>query len=245
MRFFIYSFVLLSFVSCGSASTENDNETTDQNQVGDSEVTDDAEVADAVDESEVSDEVSDEADEETTDEDVVYEPAITDKVLIKTTMGDITVGLYGDDIPNTVANFKQYVTDKFFDGLIFHRVIPGFVAQGGGYDKDLVARETRESIDFEASPLIKHVKYVVSMARSSVNSATSQFFIMLGDAPHLDFETEEDLFDKEKYPCTAFGEVVEGFDVVDAIGAVETETSGMFEDVPVEPIVIDSAILVN
>jgi cyclophilin family peptidyl-prolyl cis-trans isomerase len=160
-------------------------------------------------------------------------------------MGDITVGLYGDDTPNTVANFKQYVTDEFYDGLIFHRVIPGFVAQGGGYDEDLVARKTREDIDFEASPLIKHVKYVISMARSSVHSATSQFFIMLGDAPHLDFESEDDFFDDTKFPCTAFGEVIEGFDVVDAIGETETGTSGMFEDVPVEPIVIDSAILVN
>ena len=221
MKFFVYLFVLLMFVSCGSESSENDNE-----------VTDDAEVADTI-------------DEETVDDDVIYEPAITDKVLIKTTMGDITVGLYGEDTPNTAANFKQYVTDKFFDGLIFHRVIPGFVAQGGGFDKDLVARETREPIKFEASPKIKHVKYILSMGRSSVNSATSQFFIMLEDAPHLDFESEDDFFDETKYPCTAFGIVTDGFDVVDEIGEVETGTSGAFQDVPVEPIIIDSAILIN
>lgn len=221
MRFLVFFFALFMFVSCGSESSEND-----------SEVADDAEVADMT-------------DEETVDEDVVYEPAITDKVLLKTTMGDITVGLYGDETPNTVENFKQYVADKFFDGLIFHRVIPGFVAQGGGFDEELVAREVREPIKFEASPKIKHVKYVLSMARSGVNSATSQFFIMLGDAPHLNFESEDDFFDDTKYPCTAFGEVLKGFDVVDAIGEVETETSGMLENVPVEPITIESAVVMN
>ncbi|HSW60821.1 MAG TPA: peptidylprolyl isomerase, partial [bacterium] len=141
---------------------------------------------------------------------------------------------------------KQYVTDKFFDGLIFHRIVPGFVIQGGGYDKDLAARETRDKIDFEGSPLIKHVKYVVSMARStSINSATSQFFIMLDTFPHLDYTSDEDFMDEEKFPCTAFGVVTKGFEIVDEIAAVETETVGMFEGIPVEPVIIESAVLIN
>ncbi len=235
MKVLVVSVFFITLMSCGSdTKSENDNENVDENGT-DTEMTDDAEF---------SDEVED-ADMEVADEEPAYEPNITDKVLMKTSMGDITIGLYGDDTPNTVDNFKQYVTDEFFDGLIFHRVIPGFVAQGGGYDADLNPRETRESIKFEASTKIKHVKYVVSMARGSVNSATSQFFIMLGDAPHLDFESEDDFLDDQKYPCTAFGEVTAGFDVVDAIGVVETETNGMFEDVPVETITIESAVLIN
>jgi len=229
---------LFLIVSCGDEKNENDNEVMDQDTVVDNEMADDAETEDLSDETEMKDEL----DEEVDDEDTAVELVITDRVLMKTSMGDITIGLYGDETPKTVENFKQYVTDKFFDGLIFHRMIPGFVAQGGGYDKDLVARETRDSVKFEGSPNIKHVKYFLSMARSSVNSATSQFFIMLGVAPHLDFESEDDFFDENKFPCTAFGVVTDGFDVVDAIGKVETETSGMYEDVPVEPITIESAI---
>ena len=236
LKIFVVSFLFMTLFSCGSESTENDNENVDENNGTDTEMTDDAEVSDDVADSEG----------ETADEDVVYEPKITDSVSMTTTMGEIIIGLYGEETPKTVDNFKQYVTDKFYDGLIFHRVIPDFVAQGGGYDKDLVQSETRESIKFEASPNIHHVKYVLSMARSnSPNTATSQFFIMLGEAPHLDFESEDDFFDEEKFPCTAFGEVTEGFDVVDAIGAVETGTSGMFEDVPVEPIIIENAVLIN
>lgn len=247
MKITVIGIFFLALISCGSETrSENDSENVDENDVTDTEVADDAEVSDeAEDVEDAKDDEVEDADSEVADEEQVYEPNVTDKVLMKTSMGDITIGLYGDDTPNTVDNFKQYVTDQFFDGLIFHRVIPGFVAQGGGYDADLNARETRDSIKFEASPKIKHVKYVVSMARSGVHSATSQFFIMLGDAPHLDFESEDDFLDDQKYPCTAFGEVTDGFDVVDAIGVVETETVGMYQDVPVETIMIESAVLVN
>ncbi len=189
--------------------------------------------------------MSDTESDETVDEDV-YVPVATDFVLLKTNKGDITIGLYESEVPDTVANFKQYATDKFYDGLIFHRIVPGFVIQGGGYDKDLVARETRDKIDFEGSPLIKHIKYVVSMARStSIHSATSQFFIMLDTFPHLDYTSDEDFMDKEKFPCTAFGIVTDGFEIVDEIAEVETETQGMFEGVPVEPVIIESAELIN
>lgn len=236
MRYFLFLFVATVFISCGN----------DENKTNDSDIlTDDVEVADEINDESV-DEIADDVTDETIDEDIVSGPVPTDFVLLKTNKGEITIGLFETEVPNTVANFKQYVTDKFYDGLIFHRIVPGFVIQGGGYDKDLAARETRESIDFEGSPLIKHVKYVVSMARSkSIHSATSQFFIMLDTFPHLDYTSDEDFMDKEKFPCTAFGIVTDGFEIVDEIAEVETETQGMFEGVPIEPVIIESAELVN
>lgn len=218
MRYFLFLVIAMVFISCGN----DDKKTND---------TDNASVND---------------ENETVDQDVVSGPVPTDFVLLKTNKGEITVGLFETEVPNTTENFKQYVKDKFYDGLIFYRIVPGFVIQGGGYDKDLEPRETRDEIDFEGSPLIKHVKYVVSMARSTnINSATSQFFIMLDTFPHLNYTSDEDFWDKEKFPFTAFGIVTEGFDVVDAIGAVETKTVGMFEGVPVEPVIIESAVLIN
>lgn len=236
MRYFLFLFVATVFISCGN----------DENKTNDSDIlTDDVEVADEINDESV-DEIADDVTDETIDEDIVSGPVPTDFVLLKTNKGEITIGLFETEVPNTVANFKQYVTDKFYDGLIFHRIVPGFVIQGGGYDIDLVARETRDKIDFEGSPLIKHVKYVVSMARStSIHSATSQFFIMLDTFPHLDYTSDEDFMDKENFPCTAFGIVTDGFEIVDEIAEVETETQGMFEGVPVEPVIIESAELVN
>lgn len=236
MRLFLIIIMMLSFVACGSETkkaNDSDNSVNDENEVAD-EVADD-----------LYDEVLTESDENA-DEDTAAQPFVTDKVLLKTNMGDITIGLYGNEVPNTTANFKQYVVDKFYDGLIFHRIVPGFVIQGGGYDKDLAARQTRDKIDFEGNPQVKHVKYVISMARStSINSATSQFFVMLDTFPHLDYTSDEDFMDKENFPCTAFGTVVEGFDVVDKIAEVETETTEMFEGLPVEAVIIESAVLIN
>ncbi|MGI6393966.1 MAG: peptidylprolyl isomerase [bacterium] len=236
MRYFLFLFVATVFISCGN----------DENKTNDSDIlTDDVEVADEINDESV-DEIADDVTDETIDEDIVSGPVPTDFVLLKTNKGEITIGLFETEVPNTVANFKQYVTDKFYDGLIFHRIVPGFVIQGGGYDKDLAARETREKIDFEGNSLIKHVKYIISMARStSINSATSQFFIMLDTFPHLDYTSDEDFMDEEKFPCTAFGIVTEGLEIVDEIAEVETETVGMFEGVPIEPVIIESATLIN
>jgi len=237
---------MLSFIACGSETKKTndiDNAVTD-----DAIVTDDDEIADEI-ADDLSDEVLTESDEtidEDADEDTADQPVVTDKVLLKTNMGDITIGLYENELPVTTANFKQYVTDKFYDGLIFHRIVPAFVIQAGGYDKDLVEKEARDSIDFESHPAVRHVKYAISMARSqSPNSATSEFFITLDVFPHLDYNSDDDFFDENKFPCAVFGIVTEGFDVVNAIGAVQTETVGMFEGVPVEPVIIESASLIN
>ena len=159
--------------------------------------------------------------------------------VLETTLGTITIGLYGDAMPVTSGNFETYIEEDFFTGLVFHRVIPGFVIQGGGYDAELVAKETRDPIDFERNPAVRHVKYAVSMARTAnIDSATSQFFITLDAQPRLDYDSDEDFENKDKYPCAAFGIVTDGFAVVDAIGAVETSTQNGLTDVPVTPIVI-------
>lgn len=232
MRFLLIALMMLSFISCGS-DTDNSN---DSDSV-DADVT----IVD-----EAVDDLSDEDSEsETVDEDTVYTPVVTDRVLVTTNMGNITIGLYADELPKTTANFKQYVTDKFYDGLIFHRIVPTFVIQAGGFDKDLVARETRDAINFEENTRVKHVKYAVSMARSTMHSATSQFFITLDAHPHLDYTSYDDFLDENKFPCVAFGVVIEGFDTVDKIAGVETETVDAFEGVPTTPIIIESAVLIN
>lgn len=143
--------------------------------------------------------------------------------------GVIKAELYPNTAPITVANFLDLIESKFFDGLIFHRVIAGFMIQGGGYDEEMNHKEA-ESIkgEFDANGFkndLKHERGVLSMARTSFpNSASSQFFIMHQNAPHLD----------GKY--AAFGKVTEGMDVVDRIASVKTN----FTDAPIEPQVIES-----
>jgi cyclophilin family peptidyl-prolyl cis-trans isomerase len=232
MRFWIVIAVMMFFAACGKSEEKVEKET------GDFE-TDETDETGDFDTDETGDFDTDETGDLETEEPVLE---ITDTVLLETNKGNIKLGLYGNDVPNTAANFLQYVADGFFDGLVFHRVIPEFVIQGGGYNPELEYSETRDPIDFEGNPDVKHVKYALSMARSNdINSATSQFFITLRDLPHLDFETEEDFFDRDKFPCTAFGLVLEGFDVVDTIAKVETGES----DVPVEPVVIIKAEIIE
>ncbi|HSA34318.1 MAG TPA: peptidylprolyl isomerase [bacterium] len=169
-------------------------------------------------------------------------PAVTRHAVLETTLGDITIGLYGDAMPVTSGNFETYIEEGFFTGLIFHRVVPGFVIQGGGYDAELVPKETHDPIDFERNPAVRHVKYAVSMARTAnIDSATSQFFITLDAQPRLDYDSDDDFENKDKYPCAAFGIVTDGFEVVDAIGAVETSAQNGLTDVPVTPVVITAA----
>lgn len=153
----------------------------------------------------------------------------TQRVLIETTMGDITVGLYGNEAPITVENFLTYVDEGFFADLIFHRVIPDFMIQGGGLDATLTDKEAHSPIALEIADEIKHEPGVISMARTVLkNSATSQFFICVETLPTLDGE------------YAAFGRVIEGYEVVEAISLVETHTVGLYENVPVEPVVISS-----
>lgn len=158
--------------------------------------------------------------------------AVTVRIRIQTTRGAITAGLYGDEAPSTVANFLRYIEAGFYPGKIFHRVIPGFMIQGGGFDTSLARAETPEPIRLEVIPGLKHEPGVISMARTqNPHSATSQFFICVAEAPQLNGG------------YAAFGKVEDGMDVVYEISRVQTHevetASGPMADVPVSPVVID------
>ena len=155
------------------------------------------------------------------------------KIVVKN-YGTMVAELYPEMAPLTVANFLKLANEKFFDGLIFHRVIAGFMLQGGGYYEDMSESDT-PSIRGEfrangfAQNTLKHTRGVLSMARTmDPNSASSQFFVMHKAAPHLDGQ------------YAGFGKVIEGLEVVDKIAAVPTGRRGWFDDVPRVPVVIDS-----
>jgi cyclophilin family peptidyl-prolyl cis-trans isomerase len=153
-------------------------------------------------------------------------------ITIKTNHGDIGVELYEEKAPISCENFRQYVTDKHFDGTIFHRVIPNFMIQGGGMDKDMSSKPTRDPIKNEADNGESNVRGTLAMARTGVvDSATSQFFINLRDNDFLNNGTRD-------FGYAVFGKVSSGMDVVDAIAAVATGNSGGHQDVPVEPVEI-------
>ncbi len=161
------------------------------------------------------------------------------KILLKTTKGDIVIELYPDKAPITVKNFLNYVDDKFYDGTIFHRVIKGFMIQGGGLTPDLQAKpEKRPPIKNEANNGLKNLRSTIAMARTSeIDSATCQFFINLVDNPFLDHVPN----DPSKFGYAVFGKVIKGMEVVDAIADIPTTTKGMYRDVPTELVVIISA----
>ena len=156
-------------------------------------------------------------------------------VILKTSLGHITIELLPDQAPVTVESFLQYVDDGFYGGTIFHRVIPGFMIQGGGMTEDMEKKSTRPSIKNEADNGLKNERGALSMARTSdVNSATSQFFINLVANPFLDHGERD-------FGYAVFAKVAGGMDVVDKIAAVETGNRAGFQDVPVEPVAIVSA----
>lgn len=156
-------------------------------------------------------------------------------VIFETTAGRIKIELFDDKAPITVANFRQYVRDSFYDGLIFHRVIPGFVVQGGGFEPGMKQRATRKPIENEAKNGLRNKRSTLSMARTGmVNSATSQFFINVVDNQNLDHRGES----PSAFGYAVFGRVVEGMDVVDKIVAAPTTTKGFFQDVPSKDMVI-------
>ncbi len=161
------------------------------------------------------------------------------RVSLKTTMGEIVLELDQEKAPGTVANFLQYVKAGFYKGLIFHRVIDGFMIQAGGMDAKLNGRAVRKPIKSEANNGLTNVKYSVAMAReANPDTATSQFFINVVDNPGLDYPEMNGGY-------TVFGKVVKGEDVVDKIkGVVVDDVRGM-ENVPVTPIVIQSATVVK
>jgi cyclophilin family peptidyl-prolyl cis-trans isomerase len=157
-------------------------------------------------------------------------------VLISTSLGDITVELYNDRAPVSVQNFLQYVNDGFYPGTIFHRVISGFMIQGGGFTADMVEKPTRPPIRNEATNGLTNVRGTLAMARTeALRSATAQFFINVADnRPKLDHHG----FSPEDFGYAVFGRVLSGLEVCDRIAAVKTRTTGPHEDLPVEPVVI-------
>ena len=153
-----------------------------------------------------------------------------------TNHGVIDIELDFDKAPITAKNFQQYAEDGFYNGTIFHRVIPGFVIQGGGMEPGMVEKDTREPIKNEADNGLKNLRGTLSMARTSdPHSASSQFFINLVDNGYLNHTSKT----QAGWGSAGFGKVVAGLDVIDKIAAVKTGRSGMHRDVPVEDIIIE------
>jgi len=162
----------------------------------------------------------------------------SDNPMIKmsTSLGDVTIELYPDQAPETVENFLQYTGNGFYNGTIFHRVIPGFVLQGGGFTPAMERKPTREPITNESDNGLKNERGTLSMARlPDPHSATSQFFVNLADNPHLDHRGGS------QWGYAVFGKVVEGMEVIDEIAGVETTTRQGHRDVPAEAVVIEDA----
>ncbi len=169
-------------------------------------------------------------------------PAANPKVLLKTSQGDITIELYPAKAPITVKNILDYVEAKFYDGLIFHRVIPNFMIQCGGMDAEMHQKTGNAQIKNEAGNGLKNVRGSVAMARTNVvDSATSQFFINLKDNVALNYKNDT----PEGFGYCVFGKVVAGMDVVDAIAKVPTVSKRGHGDVPLAPITILSATVVK
>ncbi len=153
-------------------------------------------------------------------------------ITIKTNHGDIKVELFDEKAPITCENFRQYISDGHFAGTIFHRVIPNFMIQGGGFDADMHQKSTRDPIKNEADNGVSNKRGTLAMARTMVvDSATAQFFINLKDNDFLDNGTRD-------FGYAVFGEVSDGMDVVDAIAGVQTGNHGGHQDVPVEAVEI-------
>jgi len=158
-------------------------------------------------------------------------------VVIETSAGSITVELYKDRAPVSVENFLQYMGDHHYDGTIFHRVVPGYVIQGGGYTPQFVERPTRAPIQNEATNGLTNRRGTVAMARlQSARSATAQFYINLANNPALDHRG----YSPGDFGYAVFGRVLEGMDVVDRIGQGKAGTRDGMDEVPLEPVVIKS-----
>ena len=156
-------------------------------------------------------------------------------VVFETTLGSFTIEMLPEEAPVTVANFLQYVDDEHYDDTIFHRVIPGFMIQGGGFTKDMKQKTTRDEIKNEADNGVKNLRGALSMARTSdVNSATSQFFLNVVDNAFLDHGTRD-------FGYAVFARVTDGMDVVDKIVSVATSNQGGHQNVPIDPVVVTSA----
>ena len=164
------------------------------------------------------------------------------RVLLSTSKGDITLELDPVKAPASAKNFLDYVSAGFFDGTIFHRVIPGFMIQGGGFTADMRQKPTECSITNEAANGLKNDRGTIAMARTSnPHSATSQFFINLVDNGFLNHTAPT----PNGWGYAVFGKVVEGMDVVDSVAQVRTGNHGPHGDVPLEPVVVEQATLLE
>ena len=156
-------------------------------------------------------------------------------VRFETSHGGFTIELYDEDAPQTVANFLRYVDEGFFDGTIFHRIVPGFVIQGGGLTSDFSQKKTNPPVRNEAANGVRNQRGTLSMARTDeIHSATSQFFVNLADNDFLDQRPGQ-------YGYAVFGQVSEGMDVIERIAKVPTGRRKGFADAPMEDVVITSA----
>jgi peptidyl-prolyl cis-trans isomerase B (cyclophilin B) len=164
------------------------------------------------------------------------------EVLLHTSQGDIALELDDENSPATVRNFLQYVRDGHYDNTLFHRVIPGFMIQGGGFAPGMQQKPTRAAVANEAANGVRNARYTVAMARTSEpHSATAQFFINLADNAFLDYKGPS----PQGYGYCVFGKVVRGSDVVDKIAGVPTGRSGAHENVPTQDVVITRAEVVG
>jgi cyclophilin family peptidyl-prolyl cis-trans isomerase len=162
------------------------------------------------------------------------------QVALKTNMGDMVLELYPEKAPKTVANFLQYVKSGHYNGTIFHRVIEGFMIQGGGFDKDMRQKPTNPPIENEAKNGLKNDTYSLAMARTMApHSASAQFFINTNNNAFLDYPGQDG------WGYAVFGKVIKGIEVVDKIKSVQTTNSGMHQNVPVKAVVIESASIIK
>ena len=163
-------------------------------------------------------------------------------IIIETNKGSITITLNQDKAPISTENFLSYVRDGFYDLTVFHRVIPNFMIQGGGFTAEMKQKETNQQIKNEADNGLKNVRGAIAMARTQVvDSASSQFFINLADNSFLDHQGKT----PNAYGYAVFGQVTDGMEIVDAIAKVPTGNSGHHQDVPKDAIIITKATIVE
>ena len=155
-------------------------------------------------------------------------------IRFETSLGDFTIEFFEKEAPLSVANFKSYIDGGYFDGTIFHRIVPGFVIQGGGFTEDMTQKKTKAPVKNEADNGLKNKRGTLSMARTNdINSATSQFFVNLKDNDFLDHS-------RGNFGYAVFAKVTEGMDVIDKIAAVATGRKKGFDDVPIEAVTMTS-----
>lgn len=163
-------------------------------------------------------------------------------ILLHTNHGDITIELNHEKAPKTAANFEQYVKEGFYDGVIFHRVIEGFMIQGGGFEPGMISKKTRESIENEADNGLSNKTGTLAMARTmDPHSASAQFFINVSDNTFLDHSAKT----MEGWGYAVFGKVVDGMDVVNKIKKVKTASKAGHQDVPTEDVIITKAVVIE